>query len=190
MKKVLLAFLVPVLLLLNGQARAATFAEKNLTQLVTEAEQIFVGTVSALQSRKLPSGAIVTDVRLSDLQLIKGSNQGADIVLLVLGGEVDGLRLEIPGLPQFQPGVRYLVFSLGNGKDMFPVVGGPGGLFQIQSGAAAGSSIVLSASGMPLAPGIRAEVLAGTSQPAQDTPQSPLTLEQFLAAVKARLGPQ
>jgi len=183
MKKALLALLFLVLSLSLGQARAATFIEKNLAQLSAEAEQIFVGTVSALQSRKLPSGAIVTDVRFSDLQLVKGSSQGADIVLLVLGGEVDGVRLEIPGLPQFQLGTRYLVFSLGNGKDLFPVVGGPGGLFQIQAGPAAGSSIVLSASGLPLAPGIAAEVLGGT-------PQSPVTLEQFLGAVRARLGAQ
>ena len=183
MKKALLALLILLLPLLSGQTVAATFAEKNLTQLVAEAEQIFVGTVSALQSRKLASGAIVTDVKFSDLQLLKGSSQGADIVLLVLGGEVDGLRLEIPGLPQFQPGVRYLVFSRGNGKDMFPVVGGPGGLFQIQPGAATGSSIVLGSSGTPLAPGITAEVLG-------DTAQSPVTLEQFLGAVRARLGAQ
>lgn len=190
MKKALLALLILVLPLSSGQTRAATFAEKNLTQLVTEAEQIFVGTVSALQSRKLASGAIVTDVRFSDLQLLKGSSPGADIVLLVLGGEVDGLRLEIPGLPRFQPGVRYLVFSRGNGKDMFPVVGGPGGLFQIQTGAAAGSSVVLDSSGMPLAPGVAAEVLAGATQPAQDTTPSPVTLEQFFSAVRARLGAQ
>jgi hypothetical protein len=183
MKKALLALLMLMLPLLSGQAQAATFAEKNLTQLATEAEQIFVGTVSALLSRKLASSAIVTDVRFSDLQLVKGSSQGADIVLLVLGGEVDGLRLEIPGLPQFQPGTRYLVFSAGNGKDMFPVVGGPGGVFQIQAGPAAGGSLVLNFSGMPLAPGITAEVPGGATQ-------SPVTLEQFLAAVRTRLGVQ
>lgn len=190
MKKALLALLILILPLSLGPARAASFVEKNLAQLSTEAEQIFVGTVSALQSRKLPSGAIVTDVRFSDLQLVKGSSQSADIVLLVLGGEVDGVRLEIPGLPQFQLGARYLVFSLGNGKDLFPVVGGPGGLFRIQAGPTAGSSIVLGSSGMPLAPGIAAEVLAGTTQRAQDTSQTPVTLDQFLGAVRARLGTQ
>jgi len=186
MKRALLALVILVLPLLNGQARAATFAEKNLAQLITEAEQIFVGTVSSLQSRKLPNGAIVTDVRFSNLQVIKGD--GADIVLLVLGGEVDGVRLEIPGLPRFQLDTRYLVFSQGNGKDMFPVVGGPAGLFQIMAGPAGGSSIALTSSGMALGPGIAAEVLASVSLPAQGASQSPVTLELFLAAIKAKLG--
>ena len=190
MKRALLALVILVLPLFNGQARAATFAEKNLAQLVTEAEQIFVGTVSSLQSRKLPNGAIVTDVRFSDLQVIKGDNQGADIVLLVLGGEVDGVRLEIPGLPRFQLDSRYLVFSLGNGKDMFPVVGGPAGLFQIMAGPAGGSSIALTSSGMPLGSGIAGEVLASVSLPAQGATQPPVTLELFLAAIKAKLGLQ
>lgn len=190
MKKALLALLILVLPLLHGQARAATFAEKNLTQLVTEAEKIFVGTASSLQSRKLPNGAIVTDIGFSDLQVIKGDSQGADIVLLVLGGEVDGVRLEIPGLPQFQRGTRYLVFSRGNGKDMFPVVGGPAGLFQIMAGPAGGSSIALTSSGMPLARGIAAEVLDSVSLTAQVAAQSPVTLEYFLAAIRTRLGRQ
>lgn len=188
MKRALLALVMLVLPLFHGQAQAATFADKNLAQLVAEAERIFVGTVSSLQSRKLPNGAIVTDVRFSDLQVVKGD--GADIVLLVLGGEVDGVRLEIPGLPRFQRDTRYLVFSLGNGKDMFPVVGGPAGLFQIAAGPADGGSIVLTASGMPLGRAIWSEVQASASLPAQGTAESPVTLELFLAAIKARLGRQ
>ena len=186
MKRALLALVILVLPLLHGQARAATFAEKNLAQLVTEAEQIFVGTVSSLQSRKLPNGAIVTDVRFSDLQVIKGD--GADIVLLVLGGEVDGVRLEISGLPRFQLDTRYLVFSQGNGKDMFPVVGGPAGFFQIMAGTAGGSSIALTSSGIALGRAIAADVQDSASLPAQGASQPPVTLELFLAAIKAKLG--
>lgn len=186
MKRALLALLLLVLPLLPAQAQAASFAEKNLAQLVGEAEQIFVGTVSSLQSRKLPNGAIVTDIRFSDLQLLKGENQGADIVLLVLGGEVDGVRLEIPGLPQFRRDARYLVFSQGNGKDMFPVVGGPAGMFQITAGPAGASPIALTSSGTPLGPAITAEVLNSVAVPAQGA--APVTLEQFLTAIKARLG--
>ena len=119
MNRALLALMIMLLSLLHGQARAATFAEKNLAQLVAEAEQIFVGTASSLQSRKLPHGTIVTDIRFSDLQVVKGD--GADIVLLVLEGEVDGVRLEIPGLPRFQRDTRYLVFSRGNGNVRLPL---------------------------------------------------------------------
>lgn len=190
MNKALLALIIFILPLLQGPAQAATFAEKNLAQLVAEAEQIFVGTVSSLQSRRAPGGAIVTDVRFSNLQLLKGGDAGADIVLLVLGGEVDGVRLEIPGLPQFQPDTRYLVFSRGNGKDMFPVVGGPAGLFQIAAGPPGAGPVVLTASGTPLAPGIAAAIQDSASVPGQGASQSPPSLEFFLAAIEVMLARQ
>lgn len=184
MRRALLALLILVLPLLLVQAQAATFAEKNLTQLVNEAEQIFVGTVRSLQSRRLPTGAIVTDIRFSNLQLVKGANAGADLVLLVLGGEVDGVRLEIPGLPQFRRDTRYLVFAKGNGKDMFPVVGGPAGMFHIAPSPAGGSPIALSSSGTPLGRDIAAEVFDSASVAAQGV----VTLDLFLAAIRAQLG--
>lgn len=189
-RRALLALVILILPLLNGQAQAATFAEKNFAQLVAEAEQIFIGTVKSLQSRKLPSGAIVTDIRFSAPHVIKGDNTGADIVLLVLGGEVDGARLEIPGLPQFQREVRYLVFSQGNGRTMFPVVGGPAGFFQITAGPAGLSPVVVSSDGTPIEHGIAAEVLASVSVPARSAPESPITLELILTAIKAKLGRQ
>lgn len=181
---------IVMLPVLNGQVRAATFADKNFAQLVTEAEQIFVGTATSLQSRKLPNGAIVTDVRFSELQVIKGDNRGADIVLLVLGGEVDGSRLEIPGLPQFQRGARYLVFSQGNGKNMFPVVGGPAGFFQVTAVPSGGSLVLVNSDGTPIERGLAAEVLDIVSPLTQVAPQSPITLALILAAIKAKLGLQ
>ena len=90
---------------------------------------------------KLANGAIVTDIAFSSPQVVKGADTGTSVTLLMLGGEVDGVRLEIPGLPVFRRDVRYLVFSAGNGRDMFPVVGGPGGLFQLRDDAAAGGVI-------------------------------------------------
>lgn len=188
MKRILLVLLILVLPILNGEAWATTFAVKNFAQLVAEADQIFVGTVSALESRKLPSGTIVTDVRFSNLQVLKGNNTGADIALLVLGGEVDGLRLELPGIPQFQVDARYLVFSRGNGTDMFPVVGGPAGIFRIMPGSPAESAVVVNASGMLLSSDVAADVRDSVPALTSNTSQSPLTLDLFISAIKARLG--
>lgn len=186
MKRALLALVLLVLALSQGTAQAAAFAEKNLEQLVVEAEQIFVGNVSSLQSRRIQNGAIVTDVRFSDVQAIKG--QGVGIVLLLLGGEVDGVRMEIPGVPRFQRGTRYLVFSRGNGKDMFPVVGGPAGLFRIMKDPGAGGAVVLTWSGVPLGRAIEAEVLAGAAEPGRGAVSPPVTLELFVAAIRAKLA--
>ncbi|MBI4294126.1 MAG: hypothetical protein HY661_21825 [Betaproteobacteria bacterium] len=188
--RALLGLVILILPLLNGQAQAATFAEKNFAQLVAEADQIFIGTVQSLQSRKLPSGAIVTDVRFSAPQVIKGDHTGADIVLLVLGGEVEGARLEIPGLPQFQRETRYLVFSQGNTKSMFPVVGGPAGFFQITADPRGLSPVVASSDGTPLESEIAAQVLDSLSPSLRSAAQSPITLELILAAIRAKLGLQ
>ncbi len=185
-----LAALLCLLCLIATPAKAVTFADKTFAQLVSEAEQIFVGTLSSLQSRKLPDGVIVTDVRFSDIQALKGASISSDIVLLVLGGEVDGLRLEIPGVPQLQPAARYLVFSRGNGKDMFPVVGGPAGIFRIGAELPGGSAIVLDWSGKPLASRIAADVLGSVPLQAQGTSQLPITLEAFRAAIMTRLAGQ
>jgi hypothetical protein len=178
-----------ILPLLNGQVQAATFAEKNFAQLVAEADQIFIGTVRSLQCRKLPSGAIVTDVRFASPQVIKGENTGADIVLLVLGGELDGARMEIPGLPQFQRETRYLVFSQGNGKSIFPVVGGPAGFFQLTADSRGLSPVMASSDGTPLESEIALEIMDSLPS-AQNAPQAPITLEMVLAAIRTRLGLQ
>ena len=185
--RVLFAFLLLALPLMMGPARAATFAEKNLAQLVTESEQIFVGTVSSLASRKLANGAIVTDIVFASPQVVKGSDTGANVTLLALGGEVDGVRLEIPGLPVFRRDVRYLVFSAGNGRDMFPVVGGPAGMFQLGADVAGGAT-VLAHSGEALGTAIASEVLQGLALSAQNPASAPITLAMFLAAIKAQLG--
>ncbi len=185
-----LAPLIVLLCLIATPAFAATFASKTFAQLVGEAEQIFVGTVSSLQSRKLSNGVIVTDIRFSNLQVIKGGTSDAEIVLLVLGGEVDGLRLETPGVPQLQLSSRYLVFSKGNGKDMFPVVGGPAGIFLIAGEAQRAISIVLDSSGKELANDVVADVLSNVSSREQLAFQPPVTLELLLTAIKARLGQQ
>lgn len=176
------------LCLLAGPATAVVFAEKNLAQLVGEAEQIFVGTVGSLQSRKLDSGAIVTDASFSDLQVLKGAAADTKITLLIAGGEVEGIKMEIPGVPRLMQGARYLVFSKGNGRDMFPVVGGSGGIFRIVPGPGGADPVVVDSSDKPLAGSIAAEVLAAGSQAGGASTGSAVALETFLNAIRAKLA--
>ena len=53
------------------------------------------------------------------------------MVLRVVGGTVGRETLEVPDVPRFRPGARYVVFVKGNGRSIFPVVGGSRGLFQV-----------------------------------------------------------
>jgi len=112
-------------------AGAHSFVPKELDQLVSEAEQIFAGTVSATLSRRLQSGLIATEVTFSLARVFKGA-AAAEVTLLVAGGEIGGETLRVAGLPELRAGASYLVFVKGNGTSIFPVVGGSQGLFQIE----------------------------------------------------------
>src|SRR5207249_4154516 len=157
---------------------ATVFAHKNFNQLVTEADQIFIGTVTSTPSRQLPSGPIVTDVTFADPQVLKGPASIGQIALLVLGGTVGTVTMEVEGVPRFEVGVRYLVFSEGNGSVVFPVVGGPQGLFQVNRDPSSGQELVFDAYGKPIPDSVMNEAFL--------TP--PVALIAFVQAIQARLN--
>lgn len=188
MGRVLIPFLWVLLTIPAGLAWGTTFAAKNFDQLVTEAEQVFIGTVTATQSRRLASGAIVTDVTFSSLRVLKGGGALEEIVLQVLGGTVGDETLRMAGVPEFGMGVRYLVFSKGNGTVIFPVVGGDQGLFQVKRDPTTGVDLVFDATGMAIT---SASVREALGMPGFEKhglgPPSPVPLEAFSQAIKARL---
>jgi hypothetical protein len=155
------------LLAAAGPATAGVFVVKDFEELVAEAEMIFVGTVSGEAAQKLAGGPIVTDVTFSSAQVLKGP-PGAMVVLRVVGGTVGRESLELTDVPRFRPGVRYLVFVKGNGRTIFPVVGGRRGLFQVVRDPALQADVVRDAGGRPLA-------------------ETPVPLAGFLAAVEEEL---
>lgn len=183
-------FLAVLLAMPIAPAFGTSFAPKNFDQLVGEAEEIFVGTVSAATSRKLPTGGIVTDVAFTNLQVLKGNTANTEITLMVLGGTVGEETLVIRGVPKFQMGITYLVFVEGNGKTIFPVVGGDQGMFQIRRDPATGEDRVFNSRGMPITSvtaGPDATVSSATTGGGEQMPV-PVTLGAVLQAIKDRLG--
>jgi hypothetical protein len=171
-----------------GVAHGASFVPKDFGQLVAEAEQLFIGTVMETQSRKLPNGGIVTDITFGELRVLKGA-AAEPIMLEVLGGTVGDETLELPGIPIFQVGVRYLVFSKGSGTTIFPVVGGDQGMFQVVRDPATGAEMVLNANGKPItSPSVR-QAMAGSVASLQDPqqPPGPVPLDAFIQAISERL---
>ena len=190
MRRVLILMLLALMTIPGGLVRGDSFVHKEFDQLVTEAEQIFVGTVTASQSRKLPTGAIVTDVTFSSLRVLKGSEARGDIVLTVLGGSVEGETLKVGGFPEFRLGVTYLIFSKDNGTAIFPVVGGAQGMFQIKQDPTTGEELVLDAHGMAItSPTVTDAISTSASTPGPLRPPSPVTLDAFVQAIKNRLSP-
>ncbi len=182
--------LLPVLLTLPpGLAWGTTFIAKDFDKLVAEAEEIFVGTVIATESRKLPSGAIVTDVTFSSLRVLKGGEGTGETILRVLGGTVGSETLKLAGVPRFELGVTYLVFSKGNGKVIFPVVGGDQGLFQIKRDPTTGDELVFDSYGMVITrPSVREATGGSGFQKDRNMPPVPVLLDAFIQAIKNRIG--
>lgn len=190
MRRVFIFVMLAVSVLAPKSGFGISFDPKEFDQLVAEAEQIFVGTVTGTTSRKLPAGAIVTDVIFTSLQLLKGSTSNTEISLMVLGGTVGAETVEVSGMPRFQTGITYLVFSQGNGTTIFPVVGGDQGMFQIKLNPVTGENILLNSRGMPVVSQSVLHAVAAVAAPLQDAQPvpPPIPLEVFLQAVRSRLG--
>ena len=159
---------------------AVSFELKDFAQLVAEADEVFVGTAAVAAPRKRAEGGIVTDVTFTNLQVLKGNAADMAITLMTLGGTVDGETFELQGMPKFQLGVTYLVFSQGNGTTIFPVVGGDQGMFQVKPDAVTGESLVFNSRGMPI---LSQSVLQAVSLQAP----SPVPLAVFIQAIRSRL---
>ncbi|MBV9492528.1 MAG: hypothetical protein JO069_22770 [Verrucomicrobia bacterium] len=108
------------------RAHAASVRTLSLAEMSRSAEIIADATVQAVQPYwAAPAGAraIRTKVTFAINQAIKG-NPGTTLVLEFLGGEVDGRGVRVPGVPQFHPGERYVLFSAGPDKTLVcPVLG-------------------------------------------------------------------
>jgi len=176
-----------LLLGLAGSAAADSFVAKDFDQLVAEAEEIFVGTLVSSSSSRLATGAVVSDLLFADVEVVKGPPSSQPRTIRVLGGTIGDLSLKVGGIPDFVNGRRYVLFSKGNGRAVFPFVGGTRGVFRVARDAASGADLVFDASGNPVsglppaaAPGGRASVADGAGP-------APVRLDVFLHAVRDRL---
>jgi hypothetical protein len=123
------------LVLMCGNARALTSMEFSFDQMVAQSDLILVGTVESLDSfwgEGQSSGTIFSYIYLNDLQAIKGNLPAAEYRLRVIGGAVGDQAQFYPGLPEFKPGKRYLLFIQGNDHAMFPIVGAAQGFYRVQ----------------------------------------------------------
>jgi len=157
-------------------AHALSVVPRSFDELVTLADLVIVGTVSAQQSRfDTPEQAhISTYVTLSDLQVVKGALDDPQYTLRIAGGVVGDRAEEYPGLPQLVTGQPYVLFVRGNQRDFFPVVGIHQGVYHIVKDAA-GREVVLPLQG-------DAHEAAAQVAPTSET------LDAFLKRVRARLA--
>jgi hypothetical protein len=135
----------------GGEAFATTVVARSFAELCVEADTIFVGTVDDVRSQRVEGsgGSIETLVRFSRLEVLAGVPR-AEITLRFSGGEVDGVREEVIGVPRFARGERVVLF-VRDRPAVSPVVGFHQGDFRVLAGAS--GEIVLPGDGATLPAG-------------------------------------
>jgi hypothetical protein len=125
---------------LAPRADATVVVAKDFGALCAEADLIFVGTVASTQSRwsDPQRQAIETAVTFADLTWLRGGSQ-ATVELRFGGGELEGLRESVAGVPQFTVGERRVIFAHA-GHYVSPLVGFSQGQFRVVDGADGGGA--------------------------------------------------
>jgi hypothetical protein len=167
-----------VLALAPRAARATMVVEKPFADLCREADLIFAGKVTSVASRWRDERrqSIETAVTFAVTDAVIGVD-GSEVQLVFAGGEMDGIREAIGGIPEFRPGEEVVLFAVRR-PSLSPIVGFHQGCFRVVDGR------VSNVDGAPVT-GVSERGLAlGQS----DAGERGVPLAQFLAEVRQRLA--
>lgn len=177
---------VAIALCALGEARlahATTVIAKDFRQLCREADLVFVGTVVDVRSEWSDERkqAIETRVVFSDLLALLGVD-GGEVELRFGGGEMEGIREEIAGVPRFAVGERMVIFARSE-RSVSPIVGFHQGCFTVVEGPR--GPAVLGSERRPVTSVSGAAVRLGAASAGLE---SALTLDAFLDGVRRELA--
>lgn len=163
-------------------AAATVVVHKDFAALCRDADLIFVGTVQSVESRWSDAGrtSIETLVTFADLDWLQGDPQSS-ITLRFAGGAVDGVRMEIAGVPKFAAGERRVIFAY-DGTFVSPIVGFDQGAPRVVDGSD-GPMVVDNGTSLRAADGARGALRLGEPSAGDPTP-----LDEYLDRVRDRLG--
>jgi hypothetical protein len=123
-------------------ARATQMNHLDTRALTHGSSDIVIGTVERVQSHwDAAHKRILTDVDVRVSESFKGAGNGM-VTLTQMGGEVDGMRLEIEGSPVFRPGQESLLFLWRDTDGRAQVNGLAQGKFDIRRDPRTGAATV------------------------------------------------
>jgi len=127
-------------LLLAAAAPGTTLSSETTADLIVQAQRVCCVAVDDVESRQDPrSGFVFTHVRLRLLEDIKGTGDGAAVELRLPGGEKDGVRTVVPGMPRFEVGEEAVLLLGKRNSDGYPVVlQASGGVLPLRTDRATG----------------------------------------------------
>ncbi len=125
------------LLLCATPALGSTVLPMDLPTVADHAGQVIVGRVASVRSYRTDAQrGIETEVVFEEVEYLKGAlaDSTDSFRLIVPGGEVDGLRMELCGAPSFEVGQKWVLCLLPTYRT-FPVVGLFQGAFLVRPDA-------------------------------------------------------
>ena len=135
-------FVIAVGLASASPTGATTMRHLDTRALTLGSSDIVVGQVEAVRPRwSADHRKLFTDVDVRVSQSLKGAT-AERITLTQLGGELDGVKVSIPGGPLFKPGNEALLFVWRDAKGRPQVNGMAQGKFDIERDAATGTLMV------------------------------------------------
>ncbi len=94
-----------LLALIAAAAPATTLPDRTTADLLLEAERVCCLSCATVEPRRDPrTGIVFTHVRLDLLENLKGPAPSSTVELRLVGGEADGVRTVVPGMPVFRAG--------------------------------------------------------------------------------------
>jgi hypothetical protein len=152
-----MCFRISLLLLVLGflpAARATSVVPPSFPELVSEADAIYRGRVTAVQSRRVErtdaQGSIIkTFVTVAVERVLKGAEQ-KEVTLEFLGGTVGEDAMIVSGMPKFTVGSREIVFVQKNGVQFCPLVALMHGRYRVVRDDATAREHIARDNGAPL----------------------------------------
>jgi len=184
MKKFNLLTTLAALLVGSVSLNATTVIPPTFEQLVDQAQEIFQGSVTKVDSQWIGEGGdrhIVSYITFEVKDALKGA-PGKTYTMRAFGGTIDGETMMIGDGPKFEVGDEDILFVENNGTQVVPLVGLMHGQFHVRRDQS-GKAMVTTNEDKPLRNVTRLgrETETGTSTEAVLTP------EAFKAAIQSRV---
>ncbi len=167
---VLTALIGGLIPLVSSPLGATTLVSMDLNDLSAQAELVVLGWVTGVEVQRDESGSLYTYVTLDNLEIRHGDHTESTLTLRFSGGEQDGERQWVAGMPRFSIGERALLFVQGNGTEMCPIVGWGQGRFQVRTDPDDGSEFLADGTGTPVIGLQEGRILYGNRQDGSEAP--------------------
>lgn len=116
------------------EAQATTMLRMTTRELTRASQDVVLGEVVGVRSEWTSDRRMITRVTIRVNERLKGDAAGI-VEVVQLGGEVDGVKVSVPGCPSFRPGEEAVLFLAGTNRARLQVTGLAQGKFEVTRAA-------------------------------------------------------